>query len=173
MGKACGAAGAKGSALDLGSGGGLPGLVLARLRPELRWVLLDSQERRVDFLREAIELLGLSGRVTAWRARAEEAGRAPEHRETYDLVTARSFGPPAVTAECGSAFVRVGGRLVVSEPPNSADTDRWPATPLLDMALHAQRIEVEGFSFAVLEKIDSTPDWVPRRVGRPAKRPYF
>jgi hypothetical protein len=62
--------------------------------------------------------------------------------------------------------------LVVSEPPASA-ADRWPTGPLLEMGLRAERLDVEGIGFVVLEKVGSTPEWAPRRVGRPAKRPWF
>jgi 16S rRNA (guanine527-N7)-methyltransferase len=103
--------------LDLGSGGGVPGLVLALTWPGAQAVLLDAGERRCAFLRQAVDDLALGPRVTVVRERAELAGRDRRWRATFDLVVARSFGRPAVTAECGAPFLRVGGRLVVSEPP--------------------------------------------------------
>jgi 16S rRNA (guanine527-N7)-methyltransferase len=104
--------------LDLGSGGGVPGLVLATVVwSESTAVLLDAGLRRCVFLEETVEELGLHQRVSVRRDRAEAAGRDPELRGTFDIVVARSFGPPAVTAECAAPFLRVGGVLVVSEPP--------------------------------------------------------
>ncbi|MEA3216020.1 MAG: rRNA (guanine527-N7)-methyltransferase [Acidimicrobiia bacterium] len=161
-----------GAVLDLGSGGGVPGLVLARLAPGSVWTLLDSQERRTEFLTEAVHELGLAGRVVVVRARAEDVGRRVEHRERYRLVTSRSFGAAGITAECGSPLLAVGGRLVVSEPP-STDENRWPAAPLLELGLECRRVDVDGLGFAVLEKVAPTPEWAPRRVGRLGKRPYF
>jgi 16S rRNA (guanine527-N7)-methyltransferase len=116
------------AALDLGSGGGLPGLVLAGLLPATSWVLLDSMHRRTAFLQEAVQELGWADRVRVVTARAEDAGRS-DLRGAADLVVSRSFGRPASTAECGAAFLRVGGQLVVSEPPEPS-VDRWPDGPL-------------------------------------------
>src|SRR5205085_1444019 len=107
--------------LDLGSGAGLPGLVLAMARPDLEVVLLDANLRRTSFVGEAVATLELTRRVTVVRARAETSGRDPACRGSFDLVVARGFGRPAVTAECGAPFLRTGGLLVVSEPPEEAE----------------------------------------------------
>jgi hypothetical protein len=109
-------------ALDLGSGGGLPGLVLVSAWPTTDWCLLDANQRRTEFLQEAVDELGLAGRVTVRRGRAEDLAHDPSLRGTFDLVVARSFGKPAVTAECAAGFLAVGGSLVVSEPPASSAT---------------------------------------------------
>ena len=87
-----------GRVLDLGSGGGLPGLVLATARPELELTLLEARQRACRFLREAVAELGLTG-VEVVESRAEEAARRPGLRESFDAVVSRSFGPPAATAE--------------------------------------------------------------------------
>ncbi|MGZ4710399.1 MAG: RsmG family class I SAM-dependent methyltransferase, partial [Acidimicrobiales bacterium] len=107
-------------ALDLGSGGGLPGLVLILAWPSTVWCLLDANQRRTDFLTDAVDELGVADRVTVVRGRAEEVAHDPAHRGRFDLVVARSFGKPAVTAECAAGFLVVGGMLVVSEPPSEA-----------------------------------------------------
>lgn len=111
------------STLDLGSGGGIPGLILSTCWPEAQLVLLDSNERRTAFLSDA--LIGLPGGATAEvvRGRAEEIGRDDRYRERFELVTARSFGSPAVTAECGAPLMVIDGLMVVSEPP-STETSR-------------------------------------------------
>ena len=110
--------------LDLGSGGGVPGLLLAAARPMVRWTLVDRHRRRTSFLARVTAELGWVGRVDVVRGAAEELAHDPAHRGAYDAVTARSFGPPAITAEIGVAFLRVGGALVVGEPPVDAP-DRW------------------------------------------------
>lgn len=158
-------------ALDLGSGGGVPGLVLAGRWPTTRWVLLDSQERRTAFLAGAVARLGWQDRVQVVRARAEEAGRDPDLRARFDLVTARSFGPPAVTAECAAPFLRVGGHLLVSEPPEAVD--RWPAAGLAPLGLGFVGVETGRHRMACLAQIEACPETYPRAVGRPAKRPLF
>jgi 16S rRNA (guanine527-N7)-methyltransferase len=163
------------SALDLGSGGGIPGLVLAAVWPASQWVFLDASERRTDFLREEVETWGVSERVNVVRGRAEEMGRAPTLRGAFDVVTARSFGSPAVTAECGAPFLRLGGLLVVSEPPNVDPTERWPVEGLAMVGLvPSSSYRHEGrFGFQVMEKQVETPERFPRRTGIPAKRQLF
>ena len=157
--------------VDLGSGGGLPGLVLAEEAPALRLVLLDSAARRCRFLREAVGVLGLEERVEVVEERAETAARHPAFRDVSDAVVARSFGPPAVTAECAVGFLRLGGSLVVSEPPEASV--RWPTEALEDLGLApAVRCGEGEFSFVRLEKARTDDRW-PRRVGIPAKRPRF
>ena len=160
----------RGKVLDLGAGGGVPGLVLATYRPELELTLLDARQRACRFLREAVARLGVPGVVV--EARAEEAARRPELRETFDGVVARSFGPPPVTAECAVGFLRPGGRLVVSEPPDSDDI-RWPPGGLDTLGFGpAGRGGGLETSFVTLEKIRADDRW-PRRVGVPAKRPQW
>lgn len=116
---AAGLTAAPSRALDLGAGGGLPGLVLARSWPGGTMVLLDASKGRCEFLEWAVGELALADRVEVVRARAEMAARDARLRGTFDLVVARGFGRPAVTAECGAPFLRNGGRLVVSDPPAS------------------------------------------------------
>jgi 16S rRNA (guanine527-N7)-methyltransferase len=162
--------------LDLGSGGGLPGLVLARYRPELDLTLLEARQRACRFLRDAVAELGLAA-VVVVEARAEEAARDPELRERFDTVMARSFGPPAVTAECAVGFLVPGGRLVVSEPPigdgPAVPSPRWPAGGLDTLGLGpAVRGGEPGAGFVSLAKIRADDRW-PRRVGIPAKRPLW
>lgn len=173
---AAGAAPAR--ALDLGAGGGLPGLVLASLVwPETDWVFLDGMQRRTAFLREAVDLAGLTSRVTVVTERAEAYARRIEARDAFDLVVARSFGPPAVTAECAAPLLRPDGLLVVSEPPTSADAARWPAAGLAELGLGEPRfVEVPGdrpVHLVTIRRVGPCPDRYPRRVGVPAKRPLF
>ncbi|HET7487931.1 MAG TPA: RsmG family class I SAM-dependent methyltransferase [Acidimicrobiales bacterium] len=159
--------------VDLGSGGGVPGLVLAFAWPGSSFLLLESKDRRAAFLAEAVQALALSDAVRVAHGRAEEVGRDPAWRGWADLVVARSFGPPAVTAECASPLLHEGGRLVVSEPP-VGDEDRWPAAGLAALGLRpAARIEQAFSRFQVLRQDEPCPEAYPRRSGVPAKRPLF
>jgi 16S rRNA (guanine527-N7)-methyltransferase len=158
--------------LDLGSGGGLPGLPLALAMEDSEWVLLDGSTTRTRFLAEAVDRLALAHRVRVVAARAEEAGHAGELRGTFDGVVARSFGPPAVTAECAAPLLRLGGRLVVAEPPGGA-ADRWPPAGLAPLGLLALGTVTEPTAFQILEKVGPCPDRYPRRTGVPGKRPLF
>lgn len=163
------------SVVDLGTGGGLPGLVLIACWPEASFVLMDANQRRTDFLAEEMERGGEEDRVSVIRARAEEAGRADEFRERADLVVARSFGAPATTAECASPLLAVGGRAVVSEPPGEEAPDRWDPEGLARLGLErsGRYRYLDRFGYQVLLKVEPCVDRYPRRVGVPAKRPLF
>jgi 16S rRNA (guanine527-N7)-methyltransferase len=160
--------------LDLGSGGGLPGLVLARAWPTTAGALLDAGTRRTAFLAEATTRLGMADRVTVVTGRAEEVAREPVHRGRYSVVVARSFGSPAVTAECAVGFLQEGGHLAVSEPPDSDPATRWPSEGLAQLAFEGPEIRRgDGASVAILTKTAPTSDRWPRRTGIPTKRPLW
>jgi 16S rRNA (guanine527-N7)-methyltransferase len=165
--------GAPGSALDLGSGGGVPGLVLALAWPSTAWTLLDSHRRRVEFLGRAVDRLGLADRVEVVRARAEEFGRRPGSRSAFPLVVSRSFGPPATTAECAAPLLASpGGVLLVSEPPEGAP-GRWPADGLAFLGLRPGPSLAVPARLQALVQSSPCPVRYPRRTGVPAKRPLF
>lgn len=149
--------------VDLGSGGGIPGLVLAVERPNLHMVLLDRRSQRTDFLRRAVGRLGLAN-VDVVTGEAATIARHPEHRGRYDAVVARAFGPPGETAEAAAGFLRIGGILVVSEPPD-AEPARWPAAGVAKLGLSAEEVGVEGFRR--LRAVSACPTEYPRRTLRP------
>lgn len=161
-----------GVAVDLGSGAGIPGLVLALLWPESRWALVDANVRRTDFVREAVAGLGLADRVEVVVARAEVIGHEAHRRAAADLVVARGFGPPAVVAECAAPLLRAGGALIVAEPPGGAP-DRWPPEGLAALGLSRDASTVEPVALQRLRQIAPCPDRYPRRVGIPLKRPLW
>jgi 16S rRNA (guanine527-N7)-methyltransferase len=163
----------RGRAVDLGSGGGVPGLVLAGLLPTASWLLLDASLQRVRFLEGAVRQLGLTSRVEVRHGRAEDLGRDPDWRGTCDAVVARSFGPPAVVAECAAPLLRVGGGLVVSEPPEP-DGERWPSVGLSELGLVVRLVGPRsGYRMAEMQLEVSCPDRFPRRAGVPARAPLF
>jgi 16S rRNA (guanine527-N7)-methyltransferase len=157
--------------LDLGSGGGVPGLVLAETWPATAFVLLDSSKRRTSILAEAVDALGWADRVRVVRARAEVAGRDPTLRGTFDAVVSRSFGPPSATAECAAPFLAHGGRGVVSEPPE--DNRRWSDAGMAALGLVIEARHVDGAHFVVLRQVGPCPVRYPRRDGVPFKRPLW
>jgi 16S rRNA (guanine527-N7)-methyltransferase len=155
--------------VDLGSGGGVPGLVVAEARPDLRLVLLDAMEKRTALLSEAVVAMGKADRITVRTGRAEVLGREDTLRGAAMAVMARSFGPPAATAECAAPLLAVGGALVVSEPPDSPD--RWPTGPLKALGLSPAALHVPGMM--ILTQTSACPETYPRRTGLPTKRPLF
>jgi 16S rRNA (guanine527-N7)-methyltransferase len=155
--------------VDLGSGGGVPGLVIVEARPDLQVVLLDAMAKRTALLTEAVVALEAADRCRVVTGRAEDLGRSPELRGMAGAVTARLFGPPAVTAECAAPLLREGGRLLVSEPPDAPP--RWPEDRLRELGMRPADQVVPGV--CVLEQTELCPDRYPRRNGVPAKRPLF
>ena len=162
--------------LDLGSGGGVPGLVVAWELPDVEVLLLDAMAKRCDFLESAVRELGVEDRTAVRCGRAEELARDPELRAAFPLVVARSFGAPAVLAECAVGFLSgPGSRLLVSEPPDtSASEQRWPSEGLAELGLRRGDLS-RGHGGSIQELVVDTPvsDRFPRRVGVPAKRPLF
>lgn len=166
-------------ALDLGAGGGLPGLVLAAtVWPQASWCFLDAHERRTDFLRRAVQRLGLADRVQVQTARVEEHASLPGVRGTFDLVVARSFSTPAVTAECAAPLLRAGGFLLASEPPTAQGDGRWPSEGLSRVGFApAEAVVVDSGNGPVhlvrICLVTPADRRFPRRTGVPAKRPLF
>lgn len=156
----------RGRALDLGAGGGVPGLVLAGARPDLEWILLDGSTTRTAFLERSVEELGLTNTIVR-TARAEEVA---DLRASLDAVVARSFGSPAVTAECAAPLLVLGGLLLVSEPPDSKG-DRWLGAEILGLG-PAQQLPGPP-TLAILRQEHACPSKYPRRTGIPAKRPLW
>jgi 16S rRNA (guanine527-N7)-methyltransferase len=162
---------------DLGSGAGLPGLVLAASRPESRFDLLESISRRCDFLLEAIDRMGLANaRVIC--ERSEEWARG-EGREAYDAVTARSVGRLAALAELASPLLRDGGVLVAwkgarsdqEEAEFARGADRLAMEPIEIRSVRPYQAS-RNRHIHLLRKNGPTPNELPRRPGMAAKRPF-
>ena len=178
----------------------MPGIILAELWPKAQIGLLDASERRCGLLEQWVAEAGWIPRVWVLCGRAEDLGRDVSLRGTFDAVVARLFGPPAVTAECAAPFLRVGGFLVVSDPPRRApdppaersgerpshDTngsehpydpgpsqERWPPRELESLGLEPAMVITTPFHFTVLRQSRTCPERYPRRTGVPAKRPLF
>lgn len=163
------------SACDLGSGGGVPGLVLAAgCWPACRWTLVDAMGKRCAFLEEAVAALGLTARVTVECGRIEELARPGGRlRSGFDLVTARGFGPPAATAEAAAALLQSGSMLVVSEPPGSGG-DRWEAEGCDRVGLRlVEVVQAAGAGYAVLELVRPPDERYPRAPKAQRRSPLF
>ncbi len=155
--------------LDLGAGGGIPGLALAYWGVGSEWVFLDANTKRCEFLESAISELHLSSHVSVRLGRAEVLGRDSELRHMFDVVVARGFGPPPVLAECAAPFLSTGGIVLVSEP--TATPLRWEKDGLVELGLSVSPCD-EPY-LACLESQSFCSDRYPRRTGVPAKRPLF
>lgn len=163
--------------LDLGTGAGFPGLPLKIVRPELEVTLLDATQKKVAFVAEAVEALGLKGAYPLW-GRAEELAHRPEHREAYARVVARAVASLCVLAEIGLPFAALGGAMVAQKGPRvEEELSRLPqALPLLGgrhQATHTLKLPFAGEvrTLVVLAKESPTPARFPRRPGVPQKHP--
>ncbi len=159
--------------VDLGTGGGLPGLVLAACFPTVRWTLLDSMARRTSALAAAVARVAspVFAGVSIVTSRAEEWA-VGEGREAADLVVARSFGPPSIVAECAAPMLRIGGWLVVSEPP--VPTGRWAGVTTAPLGLGpATLVRARDAWFTRLRRIGPITTVLPRRPAVMEKRPWF
>ncbi|MFN4073765.1 MAG: 16S rRNA (guanine(527)-N(7))-methyltransferase RsmG, partial [Thermus sp.] len=163
--------------LDLGTGAGFPGIPLKIVRPELEVTLLDATKKKVAFVSQAVEALGLKGAYPLW-GRAEELAHLPEHREAYGRVVARAVAPLCVLVELGLPFVALGGYMVAQKGPRVAEelASLPKALALLGGSpptLHTLLLPVaqEERSLVVVAKEASTPARYPRRPGVPEKNP--
>lgn len=116
------------SILDLGSGGGVPGLIIAHDLPAVRLTLLDRRAKRTDALERLVRRLGWQDRITV--ACTDVETFVPDG--PFDAVVARGFGPPEFTLAQAVRFVRDGGPIVISEPP---EVDRWDDRLLAELGL--------------------------------------
>ena len=161
--------------IDVGSGGGLPGLPLRLARPDLALTLLEANQRKAAFLVQAAATLGLRD-VEVVARRAEEAGHDPRHREAYDFALARAVAAMPVLVELCLPFVAVGGRLLAMKTDAAAEVESAKAAITL---LGGELVEIGAAASAarslgqvvVVEKVRPTPPRFPRRPGVPSRRP--
>ena len=162
---------------DLGSGAGLPGLVLAAALPDARVDLIESIERKCAFLRDAAARMGLAN-VEVVCERSEDWARG-EGREAYDAVAARSVGRLAVLAELASPLLREGGVLVAWKGTRSSQEEAGASRAADRLAMEPIEIRtVQPYPTSrdrhihLLRKNGPTPNGLPRRPGMAAKRPF-
>ncbi len=148
--------------------------MLARQLPRTSFVLLEGSTERASDLARALAELGLSERASVIAERAELAAHRSELRFAFDVVVARAFARPAVTAECGAGFLVLGGAIVTSEPPGEEEAGtRWPVEGLEKLGLVPAATAPSEFRFAAARAIAPLDARYPRRVGVPQKRPLF
>lgn len=116
--------GITGEVIDIGTGAGVPGLVIAEDRPDLTLVLADRRATRMDALQMGVSGLGWADRISVLTCDIAELGKSPDHVGRYDAVVCRGFGSPEVTAPLARPLLKNGGTLIVSEPP-SPNPSRW------------------------------------------------
>ena len=160
--------------VDVGSGGGLPGLPLKLARPGLAVTLVEADQRKAAFLVRACAALGLRD-VAVVARRAEEVGQDPLYRESFDVAVARALAPMPVLAELCLPLVRVGGRLLAqkTEAEDMAGAGRAIEMlgGVLDRVVPAPSGARRSGTVVVVNKVEPTPPAYPRRPGVPARKP--
>jgi 16S rRNA (guanine527-N7)-methyltransferase len=131
---------------------------------DLSMCLVESDQRKADFLRDAVAALGL-GQVEVAARRAEELGRDPRHRESYDVVVTRAAAKAPAAAEFCIPLARPGGTLLAMARYKDWDLARRAIGQL------GGHLDGEHAGVIVIRKVRPTPDQFPRRVGVPGKRP--
>jgi 16S rRNA (guanine527-N7)-methyltransferase len=162
--------------IDVGTGAGFPGLVLKIVRDDLEVTLLDSLNKRITFLNDVIEKLGLQN-ITAVHSRAEDGGKNPLYREKFDISCARAVAAMPVLLEYCTPFVKVGGKFVSMKGPSASEEVALCKNAMKQLGVEKPTIICETLTgeeqrtFVSFKKISQTPPKYPRNSGKIAKQP--
>ena len=163
--------------VDVGSGAGFPGIPLKIVRPDVPLTLVEATRKKARFLEHLVERLELSG-VQIVAARAEDAAHVAEHREAYQVVTARALARLPIAVELTVPFCAIGGVVVISAKGDfGPDVER--ATGAVErLGGHIRECTPvtvpwldDGRALVIIDKLSPSPEAFPRRAGMPAKRP--
>lgn len=162
------------SLVDVGTGAGLPGLPLLILRPDIQLLLLDALEKRLGFLRDCCQRLGLTAQTL--HTRAEDAGRLPEYRDAFDLATSRAVASSSMLMELTLPLVKPGGRCLAYKGSQAREEFAQAERALTELNATWAATEERQFSWGaralvVLDKNGPTPEKYPRRAAKMRKTP--
>lgn len=166
-----------GKIIDVGTGGGFPGVPLAIAAPDKEFILMDSLNKRLKIIDELCGQIGI-GNVTTVHARAEELAKNKAHREQYDLCVSRAVANMATLAEYCLPFIKVGGCLMAYKGPDAEREVEEARKALYLLGGHVEEIR-EGnlkefgidHKVVIIKKVKNTPSKFPRKAGTPAKEP--
>ncbi len=167
----------EGKVIDIGTGAGFPGIPLKIVFPEVEFVLLDSLNKRIKFLDEVIEELGLKG-IRTIHGRAEDFAQKKEYREEFDYCVSRAVANLSTLSEYCLPFVSIGGKFISYK--SGEIEEELGKSKLAINILGGKLSEVKKFSlpnetgdrsFVSIEKVKRTDKKYPRKAGLPAKEP--
>ncbi len=163
--------------IDVGTGAGFPGIVLKIVYPQLSVVLLDSLNKRVNFLKNVITELGLTG-ISAIHGRAEDIARNKDYREKFDLCVSRAVANMSSLSEYCLPFVKVGGRFIPYKADGCDEEVKTASKAVNTLGGKIRKIESYVIpdtdicrKFVVIDKLRNTSAKYPRKAGLPTKEP--
>ena len=163
--------------IDVGTGAGFPGLPIAIMRPELKVTLLDSLNKRINFLNTVVNELGLKN-VTTIHSRAEDGARNKELREKFDIATSRAVANMSVLSEFCLPYVRVGGNFIALKGPaveQEIEDSRNAIGTLGGKLIDICEVSIEEtelrHNLVVVEKVKACDKIYPRKAGTITKKP--
>lgn len=165
------------SLIDIGAGAGFPSIPMKILRPDLKITIVDSLQKRINFLAELVAELQLTD-VEMIHGRAEDVGQDPKYREQYDLVTARAVASLNVLCEYCLPFAKVGGEFVALKGPKGKEELKRAKVAVKKLGgklVSNQEVllpEVNEVRMVTLiKKVEKTQKKYPRKAGLPSKKP--
>lgn len=163
--------------IDVGTGGGFPGIPLAIMCPKSKFVLMDSLNKRINFLNEVIDLINLNN-VECIHSRAEDLGQNEEYREKFDYCVSRAVADMSLLLEYCIPFVKVGGNFISYKSGNVDQEISFSKNAQNKLCCKNKESFYfnlpgtdYGRSFICFEKFDSTSKKFPRSAGKPKKKP--
>lgn len=163
--------------VDIGTGAGFPGIPLAIMNESNNFVLVDSLNKRINFLQEVASELNLEG-IEFIHGRAEDFGKSEEYREKFDVATARAVAGLPILMEFCVPFVKVGGYFICLKGPN-ANLELEESKAAMDTLgiEFIEKIDIKlpdlelNHNILVFKKVKNTPSKYPRKAGKPSKNP--